>query len=295
MKVVAYVITLILLFSHLGDSTIRAAEVRCSSYYADVVESRVVSSDRCYVGLIQGRLEEGDYSKVLSLYRKHHPYLSSFNLHSPGGDAYEALKIGRLFREYLIETWAPIELGGTSVIVGLDLPLKNICEGAGCICASACALIWFGGVDRRGLVGLHRPRSADTAGFAKLSAIDAATVYRELLDEIRSYLTEMEAPSSVVESMISTGSAEIVWVEADSLDPQGISRAPSFAEWTDAACGSFPIQEHVTLLTLGINSREGGLSDQEFTLFETLTEKQRKKLDCESRLVNVNRSRLPAP
>src|SRR5262249_47078306 len=102
-----------------------------------------------------------------------------------------------------------------------------------CICASACALIWFGAVTRQGTVGLHRPRIDDPM-FRGLSPPDASTAYRRLLERIDAYLNEMEVPKSIIESMIATGSGDIRWVE--DID-DGLDHPPSIAEWIDASCG----------------------------------------------------------
>src|SRR5258708_31112436 len=78
----------------------RAAEVSCLSYYLN----------RCLTGTLSGPISKGDYDKVVTLLRANHPFLSDFVLVSLGGDVDEALKIGRLFRKYLVGTGAPVQL-----------------------------------------------------------------------------------------------------------------------------------------------------------------------------------------
>ena len=82
---------------------------------------------------------EGDYAKVLSFMRAHHPKLNEFQLvFSPGGNVLEALKIGRLFRTYLMRVHVPLVLTtGEWTTPGLES-----CEGKRCMCTSACALIF---------------------------------------------------------------------------------------------------------------------------------------------------------
>ena len=99
-----------------------AAEIRCVSYYSASQlnnpppewdphkfwpSGRRPAIDRsCFEGLLVGQIVKGDYLKSVSFYRANHPFLSQFRLNSPGGDADEAINIGRLFRKYLITAWA---------------------------------------------------------------------------------------------------------------------------------------------------------------------------------------------
>src|SRR5271169_5530353 len=97
----------------------------------------------CMAGFIRGTISKGDFDKVRDLYVKNHPLIYQFFLLSPGGDVTEALKIGALFRKYLIYAWAPIRFPEG----GFYLPLaeRAKCEiQASCRCVSACALIWLG-------------------------------------------------------------------------------------------------------------------------------------------------------
>ena len=123
-----------------------------------------------------------------------------------------------------------------------------LCDGPGCICVSACALIWFGAPDRTGEVGLHRPRFEGPA-FKALSPAEAARTYRRMLDGIVGYLEEMETPKPLIEAMVSTSSAEIQWFGFVKND----LRPPSFAEWTDASCGQFTNQEYDKEIELSAN------------------------------------------
>jgi hypothetical protein len=179
--------------------------------------------NNCSLGILRGPISKGDYEKVATLLRTNYLVLRMFSLASPGGDVNEALKIGRLFRKYLITTITPTE----------DAP---VCRGQKyCSCASACALIWFGGVRRIGSVGLHRPRINDPM-FAGLSPDDASIAYRRALEKIMTYLDEMEVPKSMIELMVATGSGDIRWVQSN---PNGDGDSPpSIAEWIVASCGS---------------------------------------------------------
>jgi hypothetical protein len=200
--------------------SVRAAEVSCL---------RVAPAFGCRA-LLRGEIVKGDYQRVRSFMANYGP--TDFTLVSPGGDVDEALKIGRLFRKHLVLAEAPYRKADGSIwIYGLDRMAP--CRGQNCTCASACALIWFGAVEREGIVGLHRPYIDDPM-FAGLAPAEASIRYRQMLDSVVSYLSEMEVPKSIIESMTATGSGDIRWL--DMID-EGLHRPPSIAEWVGASCG----------------------------------------------------------
>ena len=187
----------------------------------------------CSVGYFSGEISKGDFEKVANLISANAPFLGAFALNSAGGSVDEALKIGRLFRENLILTEAPFPDGrGDPILFSSSAPGGNLCNDEDCVCASACALIWFGGVGRIGTVGLHRPRNSAPA-FRQLSPADASSEYRQTLGDIVAYLDEMEVPKPIIQSMTATSSGDIRWVS----DEDGLGRPPSIAEWEDASCG----------------------------------------------------------
>jgi len=241
----------------------------------------------CFEGLLAGQIIKGDYEKLVSFYEANHPFLANFRLNSAGGDVDEAIKIGQLFRKYLITAWAPIG------IPPIPPFLWKVCSGQGCTCASACALIWFGAVERHGAVGLHRPRTDDPA-FKALSPADASVVFRRMLDRVTRYLEDMEAPRPMIEAMVATSSAEIRWV--DSEKDGGLKRPPSIAEWEDASCGSFTAEENSTYLELmGAMGSKKQLTQQEELLYKLLSERSSKKDQCDYVLRSSHRDQLLPP
>lgn len=235
----------------------------------------------CFGGLLQGTITKGDYNKVATFLRAHHPFVSNFLLASPGGDVDEALKIGRLFRTYLIATTAPdtvdivADFNGTNDgDVHLASGSTEVCRGENCMCASACALIWLGSVYRSGIVGLHRPK-IEGPMFRGLPPAEASTAYRQLLERIVGYLDEMEVPKSIGASMVGTGSGDIVWVKDD-----GLERPPSIAEWEDASCGT---EANFSNVVAGSSA------------WSQLAVKSFRHADCIRNHLAINRGRLSPP
>jgi hypothetical protein len=191
-----------------------------SAGVAAQVKCRLLNVDgACIEATLRGQIVRGDYEKVVEAISKSWPGLTMLELHSPGGSAMEALKIGRLVRKYLITTNAS---GSADCKEGLTE----------CGCASACALIWFGGIERMGTVGLHRPR-IDDPEFAHSPPDEAMKRYRQVISAIEAYLMEMEAPRSIIDEMLATSSSDVRWVNAIT---SRLSRPPSYAEWEDASC-----------------------------------------------------------
>src|SRR5271167_2215859 len=84
------------------------------SYAAEISCGGGVSPN-CFRGYLNGQIRKGDYEEIAALLKDNHPRLGEFDLNSPGGDIDEAIKIGRLFRKYLISTVAPSQLPGGEI------------------------------------------------------------------------------------------------------------------------------------------------------------------------------------
>ena len=290
----------LLFFIALGVTSSQAADIRCApdghyglsqkdEWFLRRWPSGVrPSKSTCSTGFISGEIMQGDYEKVVALYRKNHPFMYGFSLVSRGGNVIEAIKIGRFFRKYLLTAEAPMHfmISDTDVFMNPDLPE---CKGESCVCASACALIWFGAVERAGSVGLHRPRTDDPY-FRALGPNAAAASYQKILDSVRQYLVEMETPKPVIEEMLSTSSADIRWV--DKIDD--ITRPPSLAEWEDSNCGGFSTKDQELLSDLrGRFADERTKNDSK--ILTSLENRNTSWFECQIDLLSSHRDQLPSP
>jgi hypothetical protein len=250
---------------------------------------RPVLGTSCLTGLLRGTIQPGDDEKILNLYRANHPFLEAFILISPGGNVNAAISIGRLFRKYLIYALGPE--GRERPSLNENGEIVDLCSGHECICASACALIWLGAVERYGEVGLHRPTTDDPT-FKTLSAADASSVYRRALQSISTYLGEMEVPRPMIDAMVNTASSEIKWVDSD----DNLRRPPSIAEWEDASCGSFTNEERKALYELSFKTTvQKNASPQEALFQKLLAEKFNKYNNCRLLLLDKQRDHLAPP
>jgi hypothetical protein len=283
-----------------------AAEINCEDTYpgsAPFEEERWPLGSRpsvgtCGTAFIIGEIQKGDFEKVRSLLAKNHPFLGRFLIRSSGGDAAEAMRIGTLFRKYLIAADGPTgdpKIGFMGPLL-LSRPNERCSQfHLDCGCASACALIWLGAVHRSGTVGLHRPRIDDQA-FRALPADIASKVYRTALASVTTYLKEMDTPDRLIGAMAATASADIIWVGADFE----LARPASVSEWIDASCEPLTSDERRIEKTLGdkmnaLAKAHSKLPDKEHAVLKRIFEKEATHDNCETILLDSNREKLPRP
>jgi hypothetical protein len=221
----------------------RSIDVRSAmDYEVKILGNKAVL---CTSLLLRGEIVRGDYDKVLRFIRS--SVIDHIDLISRGGDLTEAIKIGNLLREYLVETEAPMFAdsirGGW--FLGNGVNEERICRGPDCICASACFFIWASGVKRSGTaVGLHRPSFQDdymgTASAAERQYMEAEKMARD-------YLKRMEVPSRYIDLMMRVKSSDIVFLSV--LQERGeniedvVGYPPSIDEWLNTRCISVTPQE----------------------------------------------------
>lgn len=285
----------------LTDQTF-AVEVGCQQYYAGGSRAPekarklwpsggLPTSSTCSIGYLKGPIESGDFEKFVKFYRAQHPFMDSVLLQSAGGSVSEAIKIGGLLRRYLIDAEAPTRINGNDF---LGNSAGYLCDGPDCVCASACALIWFGAPARKGRVGLHRPHSKDV-GFGALSADAAAKQYQETLRAVSTYLLEMGAPRAVVEAMNTTSSVDIHWIDDGVVEGISMAREAGFDEWLRANCQSLGDNEYRTMLALSVANQDRVLSAQERNYLDQLNSQYARASACEHEIVSSSRDGLPLP
>ena len=177
----------VLIFLSLQVSFSGAAEVRL-----DRINDNIVI-------IFEGKIEAGDFDKfksVLDSQNEQGVFVNAVILNSPGGSVAPALEIGRYTRLKRLVAYSPFACG----------------ERSECICASACALIWFGGISRTGTVYVHRPSLIDDDQRLDFDAWDS--VVNEAQNDIQSYLNEMRIADSVSDAMLSTNPNDIAPIQA---------------------------------------------------------------------------------
>jgi hypothetical protein len=167
-----------------------------------------------------GTIEKGDaekFKKLVKELRRKKIAVNMLTLASRGGDANEAMRIGKIVRKSFIPTQAPFALDYGWTCNGYSPGLK----ADDCDCASACFLIWVAGVYRMGnVVGIHRPYFSEEY-LEGLSAPEAQKELALMYERIRSYLKDMDVPEHVINKMFNTESDEMIyldWYTAKSME-----------------------------------------------------------------------------
>ena len=184
-------------FASLDVSRAQGAEIELISGRSGDPESSA------RIGLT-GIIEQGDYPKfkgIIEQFANSGTFVTSINLSSPGGKVDEALRIGRLIRAKRIATLAADSDNRES------------------ICASACALVWLGGVYRVGTVYVHRSYIEDGQSL-KFDTWEQALGTSQ--GSIRQYLDELRVPNVVFQKILETPSTTITpissGVDVSSMD-----------------------------------------------------------------------------
>jgi hypothetical protein len=213
---------LILLLSALG---VNAAEIRTHNHS---------------VIILDGKIERGDYDKVLSTAKKLGPDLETLFLASSGGNLIEAMRIGRLTRQLRWSTQVRSKnsfiedlLPGNYKEYGFE---KSKLEHQ-LVCASSCFFIYAGGVRRfGGEIGIHRPYLSDE-DYARMSGNEAIDKSKSIARIVDDYLREMGIPSRFSEAMFSIQKDSIRWLNQKELDELN-GYIPGLEDWVNSKCGS---------------------------------------------------------
>jgi hypothetical protein len=195
--------------------------------------------------LVEGDIEPGDAIRlenaVLQFDVIYSPHVARFvYLRSRGGDAEEAMKMGTVIRRLRLETEVPTQLEGHSDIFSWVSPADK----SNNICASACFLIYAGGVERHGnLLALHRPYLAkDTA--SKMSDLQYEAAEKHAMAEVQQYLKDMEVGDFFIDKVMSNSSQDAYHVTLWETDEYHLSQiVPSLEEAVLARCTSVTTEE----------------------------------------------------
>jgi hypothetical protein len=213
--------------------------------------------------VIYDEIARGDYERLTAIIRQRNEFPHSVSLMSPGGDAVEAMRIGRLFRRALLFV-RPTSWG----------------------CASACALIALAAarIEREpGSLGyekvlLHRAKFSDDY-FSRLSFEEAKRKQAELDQHVRAYLLEMNVPQNIIDLMMMTPSNDVRSIDWQEYTHSIDYAAPAVHEWLRAKCGSIPKDEEADInAVIASNHYKYELSSYEYAREQGSDPKNRNAL-----------------
>jgi hypothetical protein len=186
--------------------------------------------------VIQGVIVGGDAARFRAVLKT--APVQYVILRSAGGDANEAMAIGRDVRRLLIETEAPrIDDSAATARPSCDEnELSSPYAGTTCVCDSACFLIYAAGIRRNvAYVGLHRPFYA--AERLKAAGLDAGMVVQKSANNsVAEYLREMGVAERFIDLTLRTSSREIYTSTRIEMDASLAGWDPRVEEWLIAKC-----------------------------------------------------------
>jgi hypothetical protein len=226
-----------------------------------------------------GEIKNGDaekFKKIVDDLRQKNIAVNMLTLASSGGDANEAMRIGKIVRKSLIPTHAPFALDHGWTCNGYAPGLEN----NECDCASACFLIWVAGVYRMGnVVGIHRPYFLKEY-LEGLSASEAQKERSLMYEKVKSYLKDMDVPEHVINKMFDTKSDEIVYL--DWYTTKSMESVPFYNKSEGTSCLPLTDREEMDYWRLLAKKMEGKniLKKSEKFHFNYLKNKKEEFNEC---------------
>jgi len=215
---------------------------------------------------LYGEIQQGDADRLASVLREsiqtRNYYIDVINLFSPGGDAVEGIKLGRVINDYYLITQAPNYAEQQFFCPGypgsLDEPTGSA-QDSNCVCASACAVAWLGGIERHGVAGFHRVYSVDPT----IPATEARRMRMTIDAELDVYLSEVGVPDFVEDLIDHSGPQELGFPTGQQLSL--LQNSVDHSNTVYAACQAFnmPLEDKSAMSGLNQKSSEYTLSSEE--------------------------------
>ncbi|MFZ0423443.1 MAG: hypothetical protein WAL80_11250 [Xanthobacteraceae bacterium] len=194
---------------------------------------------------VEGEIMPGDTLKLRATYEKYSDAaVSTVFLRSKGGDVEEAMKMGRLIRTLRLETNAPSHFDSQLDKATFERSVVPATSKDNFVCASACFLVFAGGVNRSGdFLVLHRPYLSRDAA-RNLSDVGREAEQKQVMAEVRNYLQEMEVDQFFMDKMMWTSSQDgYLTTLADVLNHHLNGIVPSIEEIVLPSCDALTQHE----------------------------------------------------
>lgn len=183
--------------------------------------SRFAASEPASVLTMRGEVVPGDADRFVDFVLERREHFVEHGARAvfviDGGDVLEAMRIGELLRDALIEAWLP-DTGSTR-------------------CISACFLMFAHCVSRQAVaetVGVHRPYF-EAAALAQAAPEAVRARYEALGAQLRTRMSELAVPGALVERMFSLPAGEVYRLSMQDLEALG-RRQAWFDDYLAARC-----------------------------------------------------------
>ena len=270
----------------------------CVSARANAADIRLITeSGGSYRAIvIEGKIEAGDFEKFINIVRDNQGIVSGVYIFSPGGDYYEAMKIGRAMRALELSSTVPMNESGRPSCEGL---LQQPRYPENCICASAGFFIHIGSVWRSGTyLAVHRPYF-EKGKFGELPEAEAKKEFDKLLNSSRDYMTEMGVPKHIQDDVLGTSSDQALVLDEKTVKTYFWLDLPYRHEWLKNKFSKLSDEEKSRddgytqrLIKSGYSYARANLSKEEQADREILRKKKQEESNC--RLLFDRQNRISA-
>ena len=243
--------------------------------------------------VIEGEIAAGDFDVFIERVREGGGLVATVNLYSPGGDFYEAMKIGRAVRALQLFSRVPMsdDDGTPECAIAAAVPRPK--NPANCVSASAAFFMHIGGVHRSGTwLAVHRPAFV-RGRYGEMKPAEAEKVFAELQGRARDYMQEMGVARHIQEEVLATPSDRALRLDRATIDNHFRGYIPYLHEWIRNRCARLSDAERARdrRYATRAQSPDTEFSAQEKNDIGQLRRKKSAALACELEAVRENRIR----
>lgn len=235
--------------------------------------------------VIEGNIEQGDFETFVRIVKENQGKISGVHIFSPGGDFYEAMKIGRAMRALELSSQVPMRSQSGQPSCEDLLGIKPN-DPKNCTCASAGFFIHIGAIHRGGTyLAVHRPYFAK-GKYGELSQADAQKAFDLLQDSARAYMQEMGVPKHIQEDVLGTPSDRALLLDEKTIKTYFWLELPYRHEWKKNRCSKLSVSEtqraedYSRRLLRVRTASDSDLSKAEWTDLSALQKKQDEERHC---------------
>lgn len=236
--------------------------------------------------VIEGKIEPGDFDTFIRILRENQGKISTVYVFSPGGDYYEAMKIGRAMRALELASQVPMRNPSGRPVCDNDGFSPTPKDPNNCTCASAGFFIHIGAIHRGGTyLAVHRPYFKK-GKFGELSQVDAQKAFNALQESARAYMEEMGVPKHIQEDVLGTPSERALVLDEKTVKTYFWQEIPYRHEWIRNRCSKLSdserqrVENYSRRLLRVRSASDADLSKAEWDDLSSLQKKQKEEMDC---------------
>jgi hypothetical protein len=246
--------------------------------------------------VIEGPIAPGDFDTFVRIIRENQGRVSGVYCFSPGGNFYEAMKIGRAMRAFELHSQAPMRDAAGRPSCSADFHQPTPRDPKNCTCASAGFFIHIGATHRGGtFLAVHRPYF-ENGTLGQLSLSDARKALDDLQQSARAYMTEMGVPVHIQDDVLNTASDRALVLDETTVKTNFWGDLTYIHEWMKDKClvlSDVERERRESYSRRLVNARSASttdLSKAEWADLDALQKKGDQELKCRASIGNQRRA-----